>query len=216
MKAVLTDIEGTITSLSFVKDVLFPYAREALPAFVRAHAARPDVAALLEDAGPGLDVEGVVALLTRWIDEDRKTTPLKALQGMVWARGYAEGHFAGHIYADAEAAMRRWHRAGIPIWIYSSGSVEAQRLLMRHASCGDLTPLVAGYFDTRTGAKADVASYRAIVGVVGLPAGEITFFSDTAAELSAASAAGLVVVQLCREGLAPDGRWPSAATFDGL
>ena len=198
MKAVVTDIEGTITSISFVKDVLFPYARAELPGFVRENAGRPDIAALLEEVG-GADLDRVIMTLVQWIDEDRKAPPLKALQGMMWARGYAEGHYRGHLYPDAVDAFRRWNEAGVPIYIYSSGSVEAQRLLFRYSEHGDLTPLVSGYFDTRTGAKADPASYRAIASAIGVPAGEITFYSDTPAELEAAASVGMTAVQVRRD-----------------
>lgn len=221
LRAVVTDIEGTITSIAFVKDVLFPYARERLPGFVRRHAARADVAALLDDtralAGePDLDTEATVARLLTWIDADRKATPLKTLQGMVWAEGYSAGHFVGHVYPDAAAALRRWHAAGIALYAYSSGSVEAQRLLLGHSEAGDLASIFSGHFDTRTGAKTDDASYRAIAATLALDPSAIVFLSDAVSELEAASAAGMRAAQACRDGQAPDGRYPAFTSLDTL
>ncbi len=199
------DVEGTTTSISFVKDTLFPYARQRLPAFVRAHGLRPDVAALLQEARalaqqPALDDEGVIAVLLKWIDEDRKAPPLKALQGMLWEDGYRSGEYRGHVYPDVEPALRRWLQAGLRLFIYSSGSVKAQQLLFSHSVAGDLTPLLSGYFDTGVGAKSERQSYVNIAGRIGLAPPEILFPSDALAELEAAGAAGLQTVRLCREG----------------
>ena len=147
-RAILTDIEGTTSSIAFVAETLFPYARERLPAFVAAH---PDEAAPILAEVAAMEPGDPVATLTRWIDEDRKATPLKTLQGMIWADGYRERAFTGHIYPDAAAALRRWHEAGIALYVFSSGSVAAQKLLFGHSDAGDLTPLFSGYFDTTTG-----------------------------------------------------------------
>ncbi|MFP5505408.1 MAG: acireductone synthase [Gammaproteobacteria bacterium] len=204
IQAIVTDIEGTTSSLSFVKDVLFPYAREHLAAFVAAHGDESAVRALLDaanrEAGGGLDDAGIVAQLERWIDADRKITPLKALQGLIWEAGYRNGDFKGHIYPDAAAALRAWHARGIRLYVYSSGSVYAQKLLFGHSEAGDLTPLFSGYYDTRIGAKREAESYRAIVADIGLPAGEILFLSDIVEELDAAQAAGMRTLQLVRDG----------------
>jgi enolase-phosphatase E1 len=202
--AVVTDIEGTTSSLSFVKDVLFPYARQHLAPYVAAHAQRPEVRALLDDAnreaGGGLDDAGVIAQLERWIDEDRKITPLKSLQGLIWEAGYRNGDFKGHIYPDAAAQLRAWHARGIRLYVYSSGSVYAQKLLFGHSEAGDLTPLFSGYFDTHIGGKREADAYRAIMDEIGLPAVEILFLSDIVEELDAAQAAGMQTIQLVRDG----------------
>ena len=221
MRAVVTDIEGTTSSIAFVKDVLFPHARARLPGFVREHATRPDVAAMLDDAralagDPSLDVDGVVARLVGWIDEDRKAPPLKALQGLIWQEGYAAGDYRGHVYVDVAPALRRWHAAGVRLYVYSSGSVAAQRLLFGHSTAGDLTPLLSGYFDTGVGAKTSPDSYRAITASIGLAAPAILFLSDVPAELDAARAAGMATTQLCREGLAPAGAHPAVDSFERL
>jgi enolase-phosphatase E1 len=203
IRAVVTDIEGTTSSLSFVKDVLFPYARAHLARYVATHAHEPNVRALLDDAnreaGGGLDDAGIVAQLERWIDEDRKITPLKSLQGLIWEAGYRNGDFEGHIYADAAAQLRAWHARGIKLYVYSSGSVYAQKLLFGHSEAGDLMPLFSGYFDTHIGGKREADAYRAIAEDIDLPASEILFLSDIVEELDAAQAAGMQTVQLVRD-----------------
>jgi enolase-phosphatase E1 len=202
-RAILTDIEGTTTSIAFVKDVLFPFARAHLPDYVTAHAADAEVRRCLDDtralAGdPALSDAAAIALLLRWIDEDRKATPLKTLQGLVWASGYQSGALKSHVYDDAVAGLRAWHAAGLPIHIFSSGSIAAQRLLFGHTTHGDLTPLFAGYFDTTTGPKLEASSYRAIAHAIGLPPGSILFLSDHTGELDAAAAAGMRTICLDR------------------
>jgi len=117
IQAIVTDIEGTTSSLSFVKEVLFPYAREHMAAFLRAHADEPEVAeqvaAVSAESGRALTQEQTIAQLLQWIDEDRKITPLKALQGMIWEAGYRQGDFHGHVYVDAVEWLRRWHAQGV-------------------------------------------------------------------------------------------------------
>jgi enolase-phosphatase E1 len=206
IRAILTDIEGTTSSLSFVKDVLFPYARTRLAAFVHDHVQDPRVATQLDavrrEAGdPAMSQEAVIDRLIAWIDEDRKITPLKALQGMVWENGYRNGDFQGHVYADAVQALRDWHARGLALYVYSSGSVQAQKLLFAHTGSGDLTPLFDGYFDTTVGGKQDTGSYRAIAASVGVAPAEILFLSDIRAELDAAAAADYRTVWLVREDL---------------
>lgn len=221
-RAIVTDIEGTTSSLSFVKDVLFPYARAHLAAFVREHRDSPPVARLLDDAraaagDPGLDLEAVVAQLLRWSDEDRKVTPLKALQGLIWEAGYRDGAFHGHVYPDAVAALRRWHGQGLDLYVYSSGSVHAQKLLFGHTEYGDLTALFRGYFDTNIGAKVGADAYRRIAAAIGVPTGEVLFLSDVSQELDAARAAGMRTVWLVRDGaLDPQAAHPQVRDFDAI
>ena len=167
IKAIVTDIEGTTSSLSFVKDVLFPYARKRIRDFVHCHAEDPAVVSQLNDvrleAGEDLDIDGIASQLIQWIDADKKITPLKALQGMIWEAGYKNGDFKGHIYKDAYDCLKAWHAEGIRLYVYSSGSVYAQKLLFGHTEYGDLNPLFSGYFDTRIGAKVDTQSYQNIL-----------------------------------------------------
>ncbi len=202
-QAILTDIEGTTSSISFVKDVLFPYARRALPGFVAAHGNEPQVrrwldAVAAENGGICTD-EVIVETLQGWIDQDRKHTALKALQGMVWDAGYRNADFSAHIYPDAAAALRRWHQDGVPLYVYSSGSVPAQKLFFGHSDAGDLTGLFSDWFDTEVGGKRESASYARIAEHIGLPAGEILFLSDVVEELDAAREAGLQTVLVDRQ-----------------
>lgn len=205
IKAILTDIEGTTSAVSFVFDVLFPYAREHLPAFVRNHAAEPAVAeqidAVRRESGESdANLERVVEILLGWIAADRKATSLKALQGMVWAEGYRAGQLKGHVYPDAVEALRRWHKQGYALYVYSSGSVQAQKLIFGCAEVGDLTPLFSGYFDTASGHKREAESYSRIAGSIGLSASDILFLSDVVEELDAARKAGMHTCGLVRDG----------------
>lgn len=203
LKAILTDIEGTTSSIAFVKEVLFPYAREHLAEYVAAHAQESSVRELLEEAnrlvGGGLDDAAVVAKMIDWIDTDQKVTPLKSLQGLIWEAGYRNGDFKGHMYDDAVCHLRAWHETGIQLYVYSSGSVWAQKLLFAHTEYGDLTPLFSGYFDTHVGPKKEQESYQKIAAAIGLPTQQVLFLSDIAAELDAARTAGMQTCQLVRE-----------------
>lgn len=218
-QAILTDIEGTTTSLSFVHDVLFPYARSALPDFIRSHYHNADVKELLDtlrdQQGRYLNEQQIVDLLLYWMSEDRKDTVLKALQGMIWKSGYEQGAFTGHLYEDAVRNLRDWHDRGLVLAIFSSGSVAAQKLLFGYSDYGDLTPLFSYFFDTRVGAKREAGAYTTIAGAMNLPAGEIQFLSDVVEELNAARAAGMRTTQLIRDGQAA-GDHPTAMTFDDI
>lgn len=215
--AILTDIEGTTSAVSFVFDTLFPYAAEHLPAFVRAHGEEPEVArelgAVRDACGePDASRERLIEVLLGWIAEDRKATPLKALQGMVWAEGYAAGRLKGHVYPDAVDALRRWKADGYHLYVYSSGSIQAQRLIFGCSEAGDLGPLFSGYFDTTSGPKRDAASYRRIAETLGLPPSALLFLSDVVEELDAARAAGLRTCGLARQGGELPGH-PCVTTF---
>ncbi|WLD57660.1 acireductone synthase [Salinispirillum sp. LH 10-3-1] len=221
IKAIVTDIEGTTTDIAFVQDVLFPYAYQALPAFVRRHSESPEVAAQLEavklEMGqPDAAMDALIDQLLLWIDTDQKVTPLKALQGMVWIQGYETGDFTAHLYDDVAPNLQRWAAAGKALYVYSSGSVQAQKLLFAHTPAGDLTPLFSDYFDTRIGHKREVASYAQIVQKVGLPADTILFLSDIVEELDAAREAGLQTVQLVRPGTESSQAHPTVTDFNQL
>jgi enolase-phosphatase E1 len=209
IKSILTDIEGTTSSLSFVKDVLFPYARERMAEFVRRHAQEAAVRKELEEArrlsGKNLSEPEIIEQLIRWIDEDKKITPLKSLQGMIWEDGYKKGAFKGHMYEDAVRHLKRWQQAGIRLYVFSSGSVQAQKLLFAHTESGDLTPLFSGYFDTTIGNKREADSYRKIAAAIGAAPGDILFLSDIREELDAAHAAGMHVTWLVRDGVTDPG-----------
>lgn len=212
---ILTDIEGTTSSISFVKDVLFPYARRALPGFVRARGREPEVRRWLDavatEHGTMCSDDMIVELLQGMIDEDRKHTALKALQGMIWQDGYRGADFTAHIYPDAAERLRAWRAAGIPLAVYSSGSVPAQRLFFGHTDAGDLSPLFEAWFDTEVGHKRDADSYREIARRLARAPGEILFLSDVVEELDAAREAGLRTALIDRREDYPTPRTGDAA-----
>jgi enolase-phosphatase E1 len=192
---ILTDIEGTTSSIAFVKDVLFPYAKQELPGFVERHRDDPEVRRWMT----GVDVP----TLLRWIDEDRKETALKALQGLIWREGYERGAYRAHVYPDAAERLRRWHAAGHRLAVYSSGSVAAQQLFFRHSDAGDLAPLFSAWYDTEIGPKRSPESYTKIAAALGGPP---MFLSDVPEELDAARAAGLRTILVDRRADYPSPR----------
>ena len=199
---ILTDIEGTTSSISFVKDVLFPYARRELPRFVQERGHDPDVRHWLDvvavEHGSICNDDVIVETLQGWIDQDRKHTALKALQGMLWREGYERGDYRAHVYADAAEALQRWHEAGYALAVYSSGSVAAQKLLFHYSEAGDLQPVFSAWFDTEVGHKRSADSYRLIADSLNHRPEDIVFLSDVVEELDAAREAGLRTVMLDR------------------
>ena len=220
IKAVVTDIEGTTTSVSFVYDVLFPYARVRIPGYVRAHAAEltdllTDVRREADEAS--LTLEGCIAQLLRWMDEDRKVTPLKTLQGLVWQEGYEAGGARGHLYPDVAPCLRLWKERGLVLAVYSSGSVDAQKLLFGHSDAGDLTPLFQAWFDARIGGKKETGSYVRLAAALAIDPREVLFLSDNPDELAAAREAGMAVTGLDRPGNGFDlSDYPRASNFQEI
>jgi len=230
-KAVLLDVEGTTTPVDFVYGVLFPFARARVHEFLAGHASEADVqadvaalrevhAAETEGAPPwraDAEIDSAVAYVHWLMDRDRKSTPLKSLQGRIWEEGYRSGALIGQVYPDVPVGLDEWRREGRVVAIFSSGSVLAQRLLFAHSSAGDLTPFIAAYYDTTTGAKREAESYRRIASALGVPAAEVLFVSDIAAELDAARLAGLKTAVCVRSGPLPEGSpHPPVRTLEGL
>ena len=219
-RAILLDIEGTTTPVEFVYEVLFPFARRHVRGFLSQHqlseAVRADIEALRAerraDAEAGREppewrdesadsrLESATAYVHWLMDQDRKSTALKSLQGKVWEDGYLTGQLRGQVYADVPPALERWRGQRKDIYIFSSGSVLAQKLLFAHTTAGDLTVYLGGYFDTNTGAKAERASYESIGAATGTKASEVLFVSDVTAELDAARAAGMQTALCVRPG----------------
>lgn len=219
-RVVLLDIEGTTTPVEFVYEILFPFARQHVREFVEEHfnseAVRADVEALREEHradalkgnGPpawtedsaGSLLDSAVSYVHWLMDQDRKSRALKSLQGKIWEGGYQTGRLRGQVYADVPPAFERWKKQGRGIYIFSSGSVLAQKLIFAHTTEGNLTPYLDGYFDTTTGAKTSAASYQSIGEKIGAPADEVLFVSDVAAELDAARDAGMTTALCVRPG----------------
>jgi enolase-phosphatase E1 len=205
ISVVLLDIEGTTTPIDFVYKVLFPYARERVAEFLTLHRAdvREDIEGLLranaEDIARSMNPPEIksgtvdqLAAYVHWLmDQDRKTTALKSLQGKIWEAGYKAGELHSQVFEDVPRAFVRWQKQGKDICIYSSGSVLAQKLLFANTEAGDLTRFIRDYFDTNVGAKADATSYRRIADALELRPPAMVFVSDVTAELKAAASGGL-------------------------
>jgi enolase-phosphatase E1 len=237
VRAVVLDIEGTTTPITFVYDVLFPYARAHMREYVRTHADRPemreperllrtewvaDVARgealpVWEEGNASARIESVAAYSVWLMDRDRKSSGLKLLQGQIWEGGYGSGELQGDVFPDVPRALERWRAASIDVAIYSSGSVLAQRLLFGSTAYGDLTKLMVGFFDTGVGAKVSSDSYVRIASEMKRAATELLFISDVAIELTAARDAGWQALLCVRPGNAPQAgaEWASPiGTFD--
>lgn len=218
VRAILTDIEGTTSSIAFVHEVLFPYAEKALPEYVATYKDEEAIAAILDAARlaanePDANSERLVEIMLGWIAADKKVTALKELQGRMWQHGYESADFTGHVYEEVADCLHNWAASGIDLYVYSSGSVGAQKLLFGYSDAGDLTGLFSGYFDTNVGHKKEQGSYRKIAEQIGVPAGQILFLSDIREELDAARAAGMRTTQLVRGADVVTGDHPVAGNF---
>jgi enolase-phosphatase E1 len=231
IRAVLTDIEGTTTPLSFVLDVLFPYARRRLDAACASGASgeEPRFAEALrllrdeyeEERRSGADLPDFgngAPYAHRLMDGNSKSTGLKMLQGLLWEDGYRSGELISQVYPDVAEALKAWKERGIRARVFSSGSVLAQKLLFGHSDQGDLLPYFEGFHDTTTGPKDSPGSYSAIAKAFGIPPGEVLFLSDVTAELDAARAAGLSTGLFLRSGNRPaeENGHPSYRSFREL
>ena len=230
IRAILLDIEGTTTPIDFVHKTLFPFAKARTAGFVQEnlaglkfeigqlaaeHAADTDYSSELRIDSPN----SVAEYLKFLIDQDRKSTPLKTIQGMIWEKGYESGGLVSEVFADVPTAIKRWKDAGKSIAIFSSGSVLAQRLIFRYSNEGDLTQFIDKYFDTNTGPKREAESYRKIAEELEFEANEIIFVSDIPAELDAARSAGMQTALSVRKGnaeITEDHTHRTIQNFDGL
>ena len=210
-RGILLDVEGTTSSISFVYDVLFAVARQHVGDFLRQHRLDPAVqaaaAVLATETGAAdatlADPAGTTRLALAAIDlmnRDVKSTPLKALQGMIWRSGFDSGELVSHVFEDVPETLAQWADSGLDVRIYSSGSIDAQKLFFSHTCAGDLTPHLRGHYDTTTGPKREAASYRAIAVDMGMEPREILFISDVGEELDAARQAGMATALAIRPG----------------
>ncbi len=235
VRVILLDIEGTVSEIAFVHDVLFPYARRHVRDFLLHRMHQPEIGEVLNsmarDAGaesasawcpfPIASPEGidwVVQQVNAWMDQDAKLTGLKALQGLIWEKGYKDGSLKSHIFPEVPDCFRRWVEAGRTIAIYSSGSRAAQQLLFAFTIAGDLTPWISAYFDTTSGGKRIASSYQTIAGQLGVEPSEVVFLSDVPEELTAAASVGMQTGLVLRPGNRPaeDQQHPRITSLDAF
>ena len=218
---VLLDIEGTTCPVSYVAETLFPYASANLAHYLETHQQEANIRALIQEletlwmqdsdqeardllslsrqSAEQSDAGGILPYLKFLIRRDRKVTPLKDLQGKIWADGYARGELVGPLFDDVPTSLRSWQQEGLVLAVYSSGSVAAQQLIYQHSNHGDLRSLFSHWFDTHTGSKHDPSSYTLIAEMMGCDPQAILFVSDSHSELRAANQSGLQVVCSQRE-----------------
>ncbi|KAM7364228.1 enolase-phosphatase E1 [Cochliomyia hominivorax] len=220
VKIILTDIEGTTTSISFVKDILFPYAKEHTQKYLEETCGTaetkniiidlknlPQYEEFLKETNRDKEQETEIKVISQFvnylIDKDLKLGPLKTLQGYVWAEGYKTGNLKGHVYPDVPAAFKRWQEAGIKVAIYSSGSIKAQHLLFGQTELGNLLPYISGHFDTTSGHKQEKQSYVNIARALATDPKDILFLTDIVKEAETARLAGYQTAILSRPGNGP-------------
>lgn len=210
-KFILTDIEGTTSSISFVAEKLFPYFRNNIldlteltdnPIVKEAYKQTVELA-WSEDGERIATEQEIIDKLYEWSIEDRKITPLKTLQGVLWDKGYRASELKGHVYPEVAENLKKWKEQGIDLGVFSSGSVPAQKLIFGYSVSGDLTPYFSAYFDTNTGGKREAKTYAKIAEALQLKTSEILFLSDISEELEAADSNGFQTIQLAREGMIP-------------
>jgi enolase-phosphatase E1 len=223
IKYIITDIEGTTTSISFVYDVLFPYFRNNI-SLINSLTDNENVksiisetkAIVLEEKSVSISTEEAIQQLKQWSIEDRKIGPLKNLQGILWEIGYNNGEIKGHVYDDVPLKLEEWKKAGINLGIYSSGSIKAQKLLFGHSVFGDLNPYFGFNFDLNVGHKREVLSYQKIAKNLTAEPNTILFLSDVVKELDAAETAGIKTLQLVREGTIASNHHPAVNSFSEI
>ena len=234
-RAILLDIEGTTTPIDFVYKILFPYAHSHAESFLQRHGSTTDVLEdlsglrreHLKDTSEGLgppalrnpnEPASFVPYIDWLIEHDRKSAPLKSIQGKIWLEGYASGELRSEVFDDVPPALKRWRAQGMTLAIFSSGSVLAQKLLFAHTTAGDLTKFLSVYFDTTIGTKTDPASYGKIATTLECKPAEIVFISDVVSELNAAQVAGLRSILCKRPGNhpQPENVYKTIQTFDDL
>ncbi len=202
IKALLVDIEGTISPISFVKNVMFPYSERELEKFLKENKDKEEIKKIISDIkkeiGEELTLDGIIEVLKDWIHSDKKISPLKELQGYIWEAGFKNGELKAPIYEDAYQKLKEWKEKGFKIYIYSSGSVKAQKLFFSHSEFGNILNIFDGHFDTKIGNKKDKSSYFRIADQIGLKPDEILFLSDNSEEIVASIQAGMKAIKLSR------------------
>lgn len=208
----LLDIEGTTCPFNFIVDVLFPYAEQNLEPFIDSHSQEDSITKILtkaneewtKDKHPGsmsllarcykqslTSKESTTKYLQYLMSIDQKSTALKDLQGKIWRQGYNNGTLKSTLFEEAHECIHRWKQKRLILAVYSSGSVEAQKLLYQHTQTGNLVGLFSHWFDTHTGPKKSQESYELIAKKMGTDAKNVIFISDNAEECDAAKIAGM-------------------------
>ncbi|EDW84756.1 uncharacterized protein Dwil_GK14286 [Drosophila willistoni] len=220
IKVILLDIEGTTTSIGFVHHILFPYAKQNVEEYLKKEWDSDEIkqivqdlqqvpsfevykATLVDSSASSITVELITGFVRYLIDKDLKVTPLKTLQGLIWANGYESGELKGHVYDDVKEAFEHWNNSGLKLAIYSSGSVAAQKLIFGYSTSGNLLPYLSAHFDTHVGHKQEKDSYINIAKSLETNPEHILFLTDIPGEADAARAAGLQAIILQRFGNAP-------------
>ena len=217
----LLDIEGTTWPVSFVSDILFPFAKQELSTYIKQNwdkipHKKPIQAAKkewLDDEssksmqikqqvakGETEEMDGLIQYLKHLMSIDKKSTALKDLQGKIWEHGYNNGGLKSQLFPETAECLREWHKQGLPLSVYSSGSIQAQKLLYRHSPAGDLEKLFSHWFDTHTGPKKSTESYIRIAGQLHSSPNKIWFVSDNGAECDSARLAGMHTLFSLRDG----------------
>ena len=209
-EAVLLDVEGTVAPVTFVYDVMFPFARRHVDRFLKAQwetsevqeavdliakdIGKPSSSAWFEGASTAEQQDVVNMVVGELMDEDSKATGLKQLQGLIWRSGFENGELVSMLFDDVLPRIKLWKKEGLELYIYSSGSVDAQRLFFGHTTAGNLLDLFSGHFDTKVGAKNELGSYTKIAKSIGHQPEHVLFISDSLIELEAAKLAGMQTI----------------------
>lgn len=221
---VLMDIEGTTTPIDFVKKILFPYSKIHLPKLIQEQSQDPQVKEYLNQVAQELQTESsgsvdqkkAIQTLLQWVDEDRKHSALKKLQGMVWKKGYFDGDYTAPLYEDVIPCWKKWRKQEKSLAIYSSGSIKAQKLLFQFTNEGDVRSYLSDYFDTSSGQKKESQSYQNIAESLQIAPQKILFLSDIAEELDAAKLTGMKTIQLVRPGTSACSQHEAVSTFEEI
>lgn len=221
VRAVLLDIEGTVSSPCFFKNILRPYAEAHFREYISSHLSDPEVDQAFEQArqmtgGPFANTDAVLKTLENWFHQGKKAKPLSLLLTKVWEHGYTQGEIQGHLYRDAYLNLRAWRMRGIPLYVYSSKCEAEQRLLLFYSMYGNIITYFEQFFDGSIGKKTERSSYLAVAEAMELEPSQILFLSDSRTELKAAEAAGMQVLMVCRDGAIACPSLRSIASFDDI
>ena len=202
VKAILTDVEGTITSPSFTRDEVIPYVSANITDYVWDN--EPDIlnhlnAVRKEENNPDLTTGELIEVLLRYIDEGEEPSSLQALQTIILQEGYETKRIQSQVYEDALRALKRWHEQDILVYVYSSLSEAEQHLLLAHTQVGDINSSFDRLFDIKIGTKKETETYNKIAASIGIPTFDILFLTDNIEDAVTASNTGMKVIVMDRQ-----------------